>query len=159
MPSGYYDSFNATTMLDYTLQDNKKQKNKILCGSDYNKFLRTPKWKEFSRNIKILFSNECWFCNSKEKLILHHTKYYKTTFSSKRKLKNNIRWFLVVCNKCHEKIHKIQNERRIDVYKATKQFRDLFYPHKEMSIPKRRIINYISEDNKKLYYFNQIYPL
>lgn len=106
---------------------------------EYKEFLESDYWKCFRKEVYEIFNNECWFCKSDTNLNLHHTNYYKRTFYSKRKAKNNLRWFLLLCRQCHYKIHSIQKKYKLNVYKATKKFRDDYYPKKKMWLSKKSV--------------------
>lgn len=95
----------------------------------YLDYLNSYEWKEKSRHIKHIFNNRCWFCGSTKNLNVHHTKYFKCTFKHFK-----LRWFLCVCNDCHKKIHQIQKLEHLEVYKATKTYRNRFFPYKQMHI-------------------------
>lgn len=105
----------------------------------YQDFLKSDYWDKYRKTAYKFFGNRCWFCRKHGELHLHHTRYYKTTFFSNRKIKNNLRWFLVICKDCHKAIHKIGKEKHLEPYKATKLFRDLFYPNIKMWISKSQI--------------------
>jgi len=65
--------------------------------------LNTKHWKEVkSRTNKSKFKKECYCCNEKEKLQLHH-KTYKRVGNEKL---NDLIW---LCQKCHSESHKIKN--------------------------------------------------
>lgn len=104
---------------------------------EYQRYLESDYWKEFTKQARIIFGYKCWFCGSGGELHLHHTRYYKTTFYSKRKVKNNLRWFLLICKSCHKKIHRLAKEENLEIYKTTKEFRNRFYPKKKMWISKK----------------------
>lgn len=50
-----------------------------------------------------VIKEKCYFCNSKDLLHVHHTDF--------NSLNNNINNLLVLCQKCHNKIHKIYGNR------------------------------------------------
>jgi hypothetical protein len=106
----------------------------------YKEFLKSDYWVIFREQARKIFQYKCWFCGSQKNLNLHHTRYYKTTLGKSKKIaKNNLRWFLLVCNDCHKNIHKIQKENKLEVYKATKFFRDNYFQNKPMWITKKEI--------------------
>lgn len=106
----------------------------------YKEFIKSKYWSEYKKVARQIFNNECWFCGSKEKLNLHHTKYFKTTLGKSNKIpKNNFRWLLLICENCHKKIHEIQKSNNLEVYKATKVYRNKFFPNKRLWITKRII--------------------
>lgn len=101
---------------------------------NYKDYLNSKEWKEKSLYIKQIFGFKCWFCGSTINLNVHHTKYFKTTFRTKR-----LRWFLCICNDCHNSIHNLQKCNHLEVYEATKLFRDKLYPKKRMWMTKKEI--------------------
>lgn len=119
----------------------------------YQLYLQSNYWKEFTKQARKIFGYKCWFCESGGELHLHHTRYYKTTFYSNRKIENNLRWFLLLCKNCHKRIHKLAKEENLEIYKATKEFRNRFYPNKKMYITKsyirRNLQGELNENQKK----------
>src|SRR3990167_3495215 len=105
---------------------------------EYKSYLQSEYWKEFTKQARIIFGYKCWFCGNNGELHLHHTRYYKKTFYSTRKVKNNLRWFLLICRNCHKNIHKLAKTENLEIYKATREFRNRFYPKKKMWMSKKQ---------------------
>lgn len=117
----------------------------------YQEYLLSDYWKEFSRQAKSLFNNKCWFCGSSKNLNLHHLRYCKKTFYSDRKVKNNLRWFLVLCNECHANVHSFIKANDLELFRGTKEFKKIYYPAKSFRPSIKRlhqISNSLNEGNR-----------
>ena len=98
---------------------------------NYRDYLQSDYWKRFRLVAYEVFEYKCHFCDSSINLNVHHTRYYKTTLRTGNE-RNNFRWFLVVCSSCHTRIHSLQKDKNLEVYLATKTFRNMYFPKKKM---------------------------
>lgn len=94
---------------------------------EYTLFLKSPEWVDFRKRAAEIFHNECWFCKTKNAILqLHHTRYVERNcnpeYLKKKITSKSVRWLLLVCRQCHQKIHEIQWEESISIYGATKTF-------------------------------------
>lgn len=107
---------------------------------EYQKFLKSPEWCKFKKDATILFEGKCWFCGSTENLQLHHMRYNKKTLLiTTRKPKNNMRWFLLLCDVCHAGVHTLQRQTGHELYKATQKFREKHYPSRPKFATKKHL--------------------
>lgn len=82
--------------------DKCKCKGQLLQQNKWRKKMREIKrmtWlrenQQFRKDMPILLDKEeCWVCGSKEKLILHHVKYFPKVIVK------------TICKSCHEYLHK-----------------------------------------------------
>lgn len=99
---------------------------------EYANFLKTEEWLDFRKRVSQVFHNECWFCKTKNAILqVHHTRYVKRNrdleLLKKALSAKSVRWVLLVCRECHQKIHEIQWERGITVYGATKIYKRRYH--------------------------------
>jgi len=83
-------------------------KNKSKVNAYMRAYKQTPKVKEKNRIRKYAceylqaeLGNKCQICGSLEKLEIHHKKYT-----------NNKEDVILLCNKCHSKIHKEEKKKK-----------------------------------------------
>ena len=70
----------------------------------YNRLLEDKRWKEFRLKVLSERGNKCEFCGGTHILQIHHTFY----ISGKMPWEYNIDDMMVLCKKCHQRIHNIQ---------------------------------------------------
>ena len=66
---------------------------------EYNKYIRSKKWKTLASLVKEKAGNKCVFCGSEKKLVAHHHNYINLYNETEDDL-------ICVCNICHYKIHR-----------------------------------------------------
>ena len=66
---------------------------------EYNKYIRSKKWKTLTSLVKEKAGNKCVFCGSEKKLVAHHHNYINLYNETEDDL-------ICVCNICHYKIHR-----------------------------------------------------
>lgn len=101
------NAFNLTLIKDYSLNDglcvdivNRTYNQAIssLKDMNYNDYLRTNHWKNFSNEARNFFGKKCSQCDTSINLNVHHNNYTclgKETFSD----------VCLLCNSCHNMIH------------------------------------------------------
>ncbi len=71
--------------------------------SNYVKSLNNSSHKEGKRLALQRDGSKCRRCSSTTNLEYHHISYH---ISGKELEKDNLKWTVIVCGKCHESIHK-----------------------------------------------------
>ncbi len=71
---------------------------------EYNNYLKTGHWRHLRNNFKNKNKRRCFICRSKEKLDVHHKRYYLNGESIL--FKERDRDLRVLCRRCHDFIHK-----------------------------------------------------
>jgi len=66
--------------------------------NSYFEYVNSPHWKR-TCDIMLKKFDECYFCKTKENLVVHHKSYEHCPQEKSTEL-------LVICFKCHKKIHK-----------------------------------------------------
>lgn len=103
--SASHDFYSNDKSLDQFRKNKTKEKRESessLWWFEYNKYLKSPKWKEFRLLIIRLYDHSCQRCKnrfSKRFLQIHHL-HYGTLGNEKPED------VLLVCKPCHEKIHR-----------------------------------------------------
>lgn len=102
-------------------QYSKRNQKIAATGSmSYVDFLNSDLWKTIKDSLKKRPQSKfCYFCGSEDRIDFHHVRYSRINLKSAK-------YILPVCRKCHEAIHKIENEKDILVVDATKEWRDKF---------------------------------
>lgn len=72
----------------------------------YAEMLKDPRWIERAKEIKEWDRECCQLCGSNENLQVHHLYYDK----EKEVWQYGDRALVTLCDKCHEKIHKYDND-------------------------------------------------
>lgn len=73
-----------------------------LCSIPYKEYLETDHWKEIRERMLKLYDYKCQICGSTYNLNVHHNTYENRGCEKDEDL-------VVLCNKCHNNIHKIKN--------------------------------------------------
>lgn len=106
------------------------RRNKILNSKSitYQEFLKSPKWEKARERIFKRDGKLCRICKSTKNLNVHHNNY------NERNLSGGIRCLVVLCNICHNEVHKIAKQNgwyyKKVVKSLTKRFKkygDIFY--------------------------------
>lgn len=79
---------------------------------EYRQYLQTSHWKK-TREIKLMKVRYCQFCNSREKLNIHHKRYYlpkEIAYHKKREcgsilFKEQLEDLFTLCTSCHKLWH------------------------------------------------------
>jgi hypothetical protein len=64
----------------------------------YREYLISKKWEGYKNAIHYIYNEECFICNSKEELQVHHKTYDRIYHEDLDDL-------VLVCSDCHECIH------------------------------------------------------
>lgn len=74
----------------------------------YGLYLQTPHWLRLRKLRKKIDDNRCVECGGKKNLQVHHTSYTHLCISGE------LDDIITVCEKCHKKLHGIQQESIAD---------------------------------------------
>ncbi|MEO5358468.1 MAG: HNH endonuclease [Nitrospirae bacterium YQR-1] len=102
---GYLDNKEVLT----PWQDHRELQVKPAPKMTYNEYLESPEWKQLSKEAKKKADYKCERCSSAMNLEAHHTRY------SNNWPNDNIENIVVLCDNCHEFIHKKDNKDKKDV--------------------------------------------
>jgi 5-methylcytosine-specific restriction endonuclease McrA len=72
---------------------------------DYPKFLRSTEWSRTKKAIREKYEDRCVICNSSSRLEVHHMNY-------KGKTLHDPRYLVLLCKKCHVRMHQAFPEMR-----------------------------------------------
>lgn len=72
---------------------------------DFNEYLNSSMWAEKKKGILERDGYKCVLCGSAKNLHVHHITYENLPFEKDEDL-------ITVCNKCHEKLHKMDIARK-----------------------------------------------
>ena len=87
----------------FNVKDKKKRKKPTTVRMSYNDQLNDSRWKAFRKFIFAVRGKKCEVCGSSDALQVHHPKYKY----GKMAWEYTCNDVIVVCRKCHEKIHHI----------------------------------------------------
>ena len=90
---------------------------------NYSEYLKSDEWKELKNKCLEKYGNVCSFCGINKGIQVHHTTYDRKNWSNQKV--NNL---YPVCERCHGEIFRIENQHNVSPQKATKIFRDTFFP-------------------------------
>lgn len=76
----------------------------------YKQQLADPRWKKRRKQVLSHKGNKCELCGSTKSLHIHHKRYIQGKYAWEYKMKD----LLVLCECCHEKVHGIDLDRRMD---------------------------------------------
>lgn len=109
----------------------KSKKPKFLKKDIYINFYKSDWWKDL-RNRKIKKTPYCEICSENEKLQVHHIgyEYFYSSLPSQA-----LKYTIVLCQRCHETVHEIQKERKLN----TKQTEEIINQLKEEAIKWRKL--------------------
>lgn len=97
---------------------------------EYLSYLDSPEWKAKRQETFLYYGKECYTCGKSKKLHVHHITY------ARFKNEDVATDLIPLCEKCHNKLHKLQKERGISVERASRVF---FFEFKQYRNPKIRI--------------------
>ena len=89
----------CTIEVDEELENKYQEVLNSLKSMPYNQYLSTEHWKHFKKKAIQNQNGKCQICNIKDTLLnVHHNNY-------KNRGRENYEDVIVICNKCHKKIH------------------------------------------------------
>lgn len=78
---------------------------------EYAILLKCEEWKRFVKKVHEQYKNQCQKCHKKERLEVHHPKYYHKhnyrDIPAKLPWEYDINEVMLLCHECHEKEHKV----------------------------------------------------
>lgn len=97
------------------------------------KKIRSNKQSQFARRIRREFSYTCCSCQSTKRLHAHHM-FQQHLFEDK---KSDISNGILLCSKCHTKVHNLFNKNEINYWILMKEYNSLRKPIKSLKGLKR----------------------
>lgn len=81
----------------------------------YRRLLDDPRWREFSKKVKIYYQNTCQNCGKKGlKLEAHHKVYYMNKKSlAKMPWEYDMDDMTALCSECHKQAHNVRYINRV----------------------------------------------
>lgn len=74
-------------------------------GISYKEFLKSNIWKKAKEKLFKRDGRFCRICKSEDNINVHHNNY------NRRNLSGSIRCLVVLCNECHNEVHRISKEK------------------------------------------------
>lgn len=76
----------------------------------YKQQLTNPLWKKRRKQVLEYKGRKCEICGATQNLQIHHLRYIVGKYAWEYKMKD----FIVLCSGCHEKIHGIDLDKRMN---------------------------------------------
>ena len=73
---------------------------------NYKEHLRSNYWNTVKTKVKLRDNFTCCDCGSRSNLAVHHITYQVYGFSIVGSELQYLEWLVLLCEKCHHKIHK-----------------------------------------------------
>ena len=104
------DSRESGTYFSFSLIPKSKPTNESLISrKSKQEYLASPQWKALKQQRLIVANHKCENCSSTHRLELHHVTYAR--------LRNeHINDVLILCNLCHNKLHKLTGYDRLTLH-------------------------------------------
>lgn len=80
---------------------------------EYKKYLKSNEWKSIKKKVMRRDKNQCQICFYNKKLNVHHMTY-RSIF------KENCNDLILLCRRCHGRLHKISKSKGINYFEAFK---------------------------------------
>lgn len=86
---------------------------------EYRKYLKSKEWKSIKKKIRRRDKNQCRICFYSKNLNVHHMTY-------RRIFKENCNDLILLCKRCHDKLHKISKSKGINYFEAFRILKNKF---------------------------------
>lgn len=127
----------------YFEQVQYSKRNNILKGKgiSYQEFLKSNEWKRAKARLYERDGKECSICKSESKLSVHHNKY------NEKNLNGSIQALIILCQPCHDELHRVAKPSGWSFKKAFKSLRRRFAKYKSIHFyPPNSSVKYLEKE-------------
>ena len=107
-------------------KNNKEYREKVRISVKKNYQKNKEKWRiraltnKYKKELIKIFGNKCYKCGSKKYIELHHSNYpILNNLPKKKQIEELIKIIVPLCEKCHRKLHRLENNEIIRNFNFT----------------------------------------
>lgn len=104
-------------------------------GITYKEFLKSRRWQIAKERLFMRDGKLCKICGSSEKINVHHNNYNEANLSG------SIRCLVVLCNTCHEEVHRIAKINGWYYKRIVRVMKRRFKKHGDRIIYHKRVVD------------------